>query len=95
MPQTGHLKTEKDEYIVPEGRNEAIEYLIKRFPHEEKGIKAYFKAMNELSRTIRRLSPDMGFLSWHLFLNRINQMVFRLLVFTQGKEQRCGCGRNL
>lgn len=65
LPQTWRMRTESQEYTIPEGREEAIAYLIEKFPHEKRGIKAYFRAMGEVSYSIRRLPPDLKF--WDFF----------------------------
>jgi len=50
--------------VVPDDHREAIDVLVKRFPHEEKGIRKFFKVIIGFRNEIGRLPKDR----WKLLL---------------------------
>ncbi|MGL4524785.1 MAG: phytoene desaturase family protein [Spirochaetia bacterium] len=81
LPQTWRLRAGSEEFTIPHGRKAAIEYLISKFPHEEKGIRKYFAAMQEVSYSIRRLPCDLKF--WDFFFFPLTTLPLHIKNFVQ------------
>ena len=67
LPETWQVVDNNVDYKVPEGIKEAQEYLISQFPHEEKGIKKYFKMMKRAAFTMGKLPYDMNFFEFLIY----------------------------
>ena len=67
LPETWQVVDNNVDYKVPEGIKEAKEYLISQFPHEEKGIKKYFKMMKLAAFTMGKLPYDMNFFEFLIY----------------------------
>lgn len=55
IPEFYRFKNENVDIVVPDGINEATKVLISRFPIEAKGIKKYFKVINNIHKEIKKL----------------------------------------
>jgi all-trans-retinol 13,14-reductase len=60
------VMTKHDEFIMPDGKTEAINALKSRFPYEEKGIERYFKAIEDIAGCYKKLE-DLKWFDYLLF----------------------------
>ncbi len=58
LPQTWRIKTEKEEYTIPHGRKNVINYLSEKFPTEKAGVKKYFADMKYITATNKCFPND-------------------------------------
>lgn len=67
LPEAWNVSGSNISYTVPEGIENAQNYLISQFPHEEKGIKKYFKMLKKTAYTMGKLPYDMTFLEFMIY----------------------------
>lgn len=60
LPEAWRIKTESTEYTIPEGRENVINYLKKKFPEESNGIGKYFADLDFTTRAAEILPSDMN-----------------------------------
>ena len=89
LPELWRIKTNTQEYTVPEGRKNAKEYLKKMFPHEKRGIDRYFFDMWLTTYINHRFAHDMNPIQF-LFSPIIN-----LPIFIRNRIQNASTGEKL
>ncbi|MGL4562374.1 MAG: phytoene desaturase family protein [Brevinema sp.] len=67
LPEFFRLKSSQYEYTIPEGIENAKNYLKQEFPHEKAGIDAYFRDLDCTTYPIRRLPSDLDPISFFFF----------------------------
>jgi all-trans-retinol 13,14-reductase len=64
VPEFFKITTQNGTFTMPDGIDNAMEALIKRFPKEEKGIKSYFRLLQEISTALESLQR----MKWYHYL---------------------------
>ncbi|KAH0569274.1 All-trans-retinol 13,14-reductase [Spironucleus salmonicida] len=61
------IADKENHYSIPHGLDNARNYLIEKFPHEEKGIRRYFKKIYNTARCATTLPYNMGYFQFFFF----------------------------
>ncbi len=58
-----HVIADEERFDIPGRKQAFIDRLVKTFPHEQRGIEAYFRFMTRMDREFQRLNSLPGFLA--------------------------------
>jgi all-trans-retinol 13,14-reductase len=72
-----HVMAGEERFDIPRGKQTFIDRLIERFPHERKGIEAYFRFMTGMDREFQRLNSLPGRLATLLLPFVAPRLTFR------------------
>ncbi len=83
IPEFYRFKHRKTDIVIPDSRQEAMRVLVEKFPHEQKGIKKFFKKIFVIRSEINRLPSKR----WQmLVLFPVFPLLFPNLVFNSRKN---------